>query len=167
MEKVFLPLLLLLVLASCADKKVDTTSIKKEMKAREVKVIPEGKILQTAMSIGNQIVKELKNISPEENANIGLADHSQRIQQKLSLENVSIRALSFKDETQTMHEKEHQILEAYLYNVENNIPLEANIQPLNKGETLLYTAPLSEDGNAMGMWSIKIPRKTVVLSIED
>ena len=167
MKKTFSLFLILLVLGACSDKKVDTTFIQKEMKAREVKVVPEAKILQTAMSIGNRIAKELQNIPFGEHTNTGLIEYNEPVQQKLLLEDISIRALSFESETQSMHEKERQLLEAYLYNIENGLPLEANVQQLNEGETLLYTVPLVREGSPLGMWSVKIPRKTVVLSIED
>ena len=50
-----LSIALLFILVSCEDRKIDTKAVKEEMKAREIKVIPEAKILEKGMELGNEL----------------------------------------------------------------------------------------------------------------
>jgi hypothetical protein len=76
--------------------------------------------------------------------------------------------------------KENEILEAYAYNVEQGIPLLPNLQK-DGDEALIYSAPLTiteqtclkchskQDisvsiGDTIGIWTVTMPRKEVIIS---
>ena len=76
--------------------------------------------------------------------------------------------------------KENEILEAYAYNVEQNLPLIPNLQK-DGDELLIYSAPLTissiscikchsapekstKDGDTIGIWMVNMPRKEVIIS---
>ena len=67
----------------------------------------------------------------------------------------------------TLNGKALQVFEAYLYNRENDIESEPNLQKINNGIVLYYTTPMYADSVIVGMWAIEIPRKNVVLSIKN
>ena len=52
----FLWLIILSVFVACSDRKIDTTAAKEEMKAREIKVIPEAQILEKTKELGDNMI---------------------------------------------------------------------------------------------------------------
>jgi hypothetical protein len=149
---------LLITLLACEDKKIDTKAVKEEMKAREIKVIPEAKILDKAMVLGNELSSGFIYHRASNKADMPVKQGS-KIQPKTSF--------NLLDGENNLKGKEKMLFEAYLYNSENGINSEANVQSLNKERSLLYTAPLISEGNMIGMWSIIFLRKEIVQSIDD
>jgi hypothetical protein len=153
-----LSLALLTILVSCEDKKIDTKAIKEEMKAREIKVIPEAKIFEKAIVLGNELSS-------------GFAYHSlsNKIEMSEKLDGAVHSKVSFTlfDGENKLTGKEKMVFEAYLYNSENDINSEANIQDLTEEKSLLYTTPLTSEGKMIGMWSVIFLRKDIVQLIEN
>lgn len=149
----------LLVLLSCSDGKVDTSKVQAEMKAREVKVIPEAKILERAFELGDSLLNSLDRSKGPSKA-WGVFHH-------WDIDDIGIDCSLYSLKTvYNMEEKEKQVFDAYRYSAQNKQKAEPNVQRL-PGETMVYNAPFLEEGVIKGMWSIKLPRKYIILSIEE
>lgn len=153
----FIPVLF--VLFACSDGKVDTSKVKAEMKAREVKVVPEAKILERAFQLGDSLLNTLDKSK-------GLSK-AWGVFKRWELDDITIDCSIYSlKAVYNMEEKEKQVFDAYRYSAQNDQPAEANVQRL-PGEIMVYNAPFSPEGKLKGMWSIKLPRKYIVLSIEE
>ena len=90
-----------------------------------------------------------------------------------------VRWVDFQYDTTDLTTYEQQLWSAYRYSAERGDPLTHNVQRLG-GDSLLYTQPVvwadslasrytfSSDtvGQLLGMWSITLPKREVVLAIE-
>jgi hypothetical protein len=120
-------------LVSCGDQKIDTTKARLEMESREIKRISEGEIVEKALAIGNDISNEL---TIEKDPALGFMIHP------LNQETKSVSLLTFKNlQSWSGGGKRAQIYDAYLYNAENNIASETNVQILEGDTSILYTRP--------------------------
>ncbi len=146
-------------LFSCGDKKVDTTAAREEMEAREIKVVPEAKVIERALQLGDSLVAKMNQDSA--------MTQSGDVYQSWNMSGTKISStayLMFK--TYAMGEKETEVFQAYEYSAKNSIEVEPNIQTLPEA-MVLYNAPIIENDKLVGMWSIHLPRKYIVLSIKD
>lgn len=152
----FIPVLM--ILFACSDSKVDTTKVQAEMKAREVMVVPEGKIVERTFQLGDSLLNSLQQ--PE------TLDQSGSIFKSWELTN-TIKvdcSLYLTSDQYDLKGKEKQVFEAYQYSATNQLSADPNVQKLSNA-TMLYSAPFEQNGVIKGMWSIKLPRKYVILSI--
>lgn len=145
-----------LLLFSCGDQKIDTTAARKEMEAREIKVISDAQIIEQAMRLGNQVSEQL---------GVRLMDGNYSID--LGQDTTYETNYFFFDKPNDLKDKELQLFQAYNYNRKNGISSEPNIQKLDDGKTLLYTKPMTLGDSSIGMWSIRFSRKEIVLSIDN
>ena len=127
------------IITSCGEGKVDTTAARKEMEAREVKVVPEARVLERAMEMGKELLE---------------TDDSQ------------IKKYRF-DDAPALAGKEQRLFEAYVYNAGHDIKSEANVQTLEDKSVILFTAPWMKADQMVGMISIRLNRKDIVNSISD
>jgi len=158
MKQLLFFLLLPAMLVSCGDQKIDTTKARLEMESREIKRISEGEIVEKALAIGNDISDEL---SLKKDSTLGLMIHP------LNLETKSVSFLTFNNlQSWSGGGKRAQIYDAYLYNAENNLTSETNVQILEGDTLILYTRPAFYENTPIGIYSIVLSRKEIVLSIE-
>lgn len=212
----FYALIVFLFLHGCnTNQKIDREAIKDEMKNREIKRVTSSEITEKALVMGNSIAdaaqKKLQQnllAAINENGIPGALEFCNAnaltlvkdLEDSLGVEiyRVSTKFRNPKDEPDSL---EALMLDAYAYNVENEIQLEPSIQEVGE-EVLLYTKPIKvgnplclqchgkigdeilnenydvissfypEDkahgyalGELRGMWSIRIPKKSVVLSL--
>ncbi len=149
----------LLILFACSDGKVDTSKVQAEMKAREVKVVPEAKILERAFALGDSLLKTVDQTK-------GLSK-AWGVYQSWKIDDVTINCSIYSLKTMyDMEEKEKQVFDAYRYSAQNKQTADPNIQRL-PGEVMVYNAPYVKDGQLVGMWSIKLPRKSIILSLQE
>jgi len=153
-----LSIALLFILVSCEDRKIDTKAVKEEMKAREIKVIPEAKILEKGMELGNELSSDFVY---DESLNKAIMVTKEDV----SIESVSYFTLFGADNS--LIGKEKMLFEAYLYNSEKGITSEPNVQSLSSIKSLLYTKPMVSGGKTIGMWSIIFLHKEVVQLTEN
>lgn len=153
----FIPVLLIVL--SCSDSKVDTSKVQSEMKAREVQVVPEAKILERSFALGDSL---LGTVDQSKGLSKAWGVYKQWKVDDVTI-NCSIYSLKAMYE---MEEKEKQVFDAYRYSAQNKQAAEPNIQRL-PGEIMVYNAPYTKDGELVGMWSIKLPRKSIILSLQD
>ena len=151
--------LILILLASCGNGKVDTSKLQEEMKSREIRRIPEATIIEQTLALGDSLIKELdlEQALLQSGTPISAWKNSYGV--------VLATAYSFRYKND-LGEKEAAVFEAYKYNAENSIQAEPNVQKL-PDDVLAYNAPIMEDGKLTGMWSLHFARKYVVMSIED
>lgn len=145
-----------LLLSSCGDQKIDTTAARKEMEAREIKVVSDAQIIEQAMKLGNEVSKQLK---------VSLSKTEYFIE--LGKDTTYQRNYYLFARPNELEGKELQLFQAYDYNRKNGISSDPNIQKLDDGKTLLYTKPMTFGDSTIGMWSIRFSRKEIVLSIDN
>lgn len=147
-----------LVVTACAEGKVDTSKIQEEMKAREIKVIPEAQIIEQTMILGDSIVNTFEVTRALQTAGKTMKTWND-IDPKMTCTAYLLEA------TYTMQEKEAGIFEAYKYSAANGQTADPNVQRL-PDDIMVYNAPLEVEGQVRGMWSVHLPRKYIILSLD-
>lgn len=154
--RIKLVLLLSLICWSCGDQKIDTTKAKAEMEAREIKKVSDAAISEKAMETGLELVKTFT-----------VDNDNGRIQVDFGSDTLYQKSYYLFDQVNALEGKELQLFQAYDYNAKNNLESSPNLQKLEDGKVLLYTAPLFIDDSLKGMWSVKLSRRQLVLSIKN
>jgi hypothetical protein len=154
-----LPILFLLsLLVACeSERKVNKDVIDEIKKLSEVKKVNEAEMISYALKWGDEISNEAQQslISTLQKA---IAEHgiagavefcraealpiTHEVGKK---HNVTVKRVSLKNRNPSNipSEVEKNLLEAYAYNVENNLENKPNIQKINDGETLLFTKAIA------------------------
>lgn len=136
----------------------DTKRIAAEMESRELFHVTDGDIVEWVKKDGDSLVKflneDFKIDAPNKSGNI-------------SLENKEIKspkpdAWLFNKTSDLEDKKQNDLWQAYKYNFKNGLPLEANVQILEKYKTILYTAPIQTGENTLGIWSLTYDWQDVV-----
>ncbi|MFO7823810.1 MAG: DUF3365 domain-containing protein [Cyclobacterium sp.] len=159
----WIPLLFapLLFLASCGDnKKIDRDVVDQVNKANDVKKVSESEITDYALKWGDEISQEAQaeligtlQKAIEEKGITGAIDFCQ--QEALPItknvaekHRVNIRRVSVKNRNpeNSPTDMEKNLLDAYAYNLENDLENRPNIQKTEDGEVLLYTKAITIPG---------------------
>lgn len=168
------------------NQQIDREAIKEEMEQREVRRILPAEIVEAAYERGALLSDQaldlcVETYQPSKQEARALVSPKAliAIDSLAQSENVSIRWVDKTSDLSQLVEKERQLWEAYLYNVENNLPLNDNVQKLGD-EAFVYTKPLVldsalmqelpgneslEEPSFLGMWSIQMSKKTLIQSI--
>tara|TARA_R110001599_G_scaffold160515_5_gene348330 strand:- start:431 stop:898 length:468 start_codon:yes stop_codon:yes gene_type:complete len=139
---------------NCSNQKVDTKKALQDMKSQEIQIVSDAEIIETAMAIGDSLSTTLSFTM----------DGEKVILTPIENNIAEIVGLAFNEEN-TLKGKEKAIYEAYQYNSQNDIKSPANVQFLDDTHFVLYTSAMVAEGQEVGMWLIKIPRKTIVLGV--
>lgn len=158
MSKVFM-LLSILFLAACGGSLSDEQrkKIKEDMKQHKIVRVTDAEITAAAFAKGRGVMEGLKSTS---NKNLNTD----------SLEAASHTKITWiAPGAKNALEMEQQLIEAYLESFING-GLTDNVQRLET-DSLLYTYPVTEklaDGseNVKGMWSIRLSKKDLILSMD-
>ena len=159
MNKAIILLITLFLLTQC-DKRPDTRGYKEELKDRELMRVTEGQLDQFIMSKGKLIadslekITQLPKISPQAKAFIDTIAFKY---------NIEINAKQLTD--LSTDSKAYQILDAYSYNMKNNIPNEDNIQKIAGADTILFTRAILVKDSLWGMWMLSMPKKEMIKRI--
>lgn len=159
MKRISTLLLIVLLLNSCGDQKIDTARAKAEMEAREIKKVSEAEILTEAMRLGRMISGSLQLTDTLE----GEKKIKSTDPESLDAYTINYYAL---DEANDLKGKALSIFQAYQYNAENSIESEDIVQKLEDSNTFLYTQPSEINGELVGVWAILFERKDLVLNIK-
>ena len=182
MKKGLIIFTMFFTLLSCeVGKSVDSPELREEVENRKIKQIHEPEILARALKIGSEVVKslnsklELKQDSLQDSsASLCYADMGKVISMSAKEYKVAIKKICLPITDLSKQSKtEAQLLDAYLYNEENNIESNENIQKV--GEQYIYVYPIfvtdlcpsCNDNKLIGMWSVSLEKKMVVLTISD
>ncbi|OEK07112.1 hypothetical protein [Roseivirga misakiensis] len=162
MKKTLTFITCLFFLQSCGNEKIDTASAKAEMDAREIRIVSDAEIQEEAMKMGDQISSDFSlSAIPEPISDTYVLNI------RYGTDSIYVKDHYFFDDPRDLSGKALDIFEAYLYNSEAGLVSEANVQKIEDGKVLLYTKPMiANDTTAVGMWTIEIPRKNVVLNIK-
>ena len=148
----------LLVWSCTSDKRVDNNAVREELKNREIKKITEAEIVNKVHEIGNAIVTEAKKTLGKnlkeaitdggvENAisfcNTAAMPLVDSLSKTLGAEirRVSTKARNAHDLPNAL---EKQLLEAYEFQMNDSVPLQVNVQPIEE-EQYLFTSPIFID----------------------
>ncbi len=162
MNKIAPFLLASLIICSCdsGQERWQSKELKKEIASRKLKRVSEADILGLASELGNmiateaqkrlgsQLKKSLQNGGPVEairfcNVNAYPLLDSFRNSYNVEIRRVSLRIRNPND---TPSEMEAQILDAYQYNIENDIPLDDNLQKIGDTAILFSRAIVLNNG---------------------
>jgi len=208
--------ILVFTFSSCdPNEKVYHPDLREAVENRKIKQIHEPDILARASQMGENYAlisektlgKALKTTIKQSGISDAIAfcnvSALPLLSQLQDTNNVSIKRVSFKlrNSKNKANELENQLLDAFHYNIENNIDITPSVQ--KSGEDYYYVKPIyvkdmclqchgtpekeiaSENfeklkklypegkainykaGDLRGMWSIKIPKKQIVLSLSD
>lgn len=147
-------IILALFAFNCSNQKVDTKKALQDIKSQEIQVVSDAEIIEKAMAMGDSI-SAIMNITVE----------GEKVSwTPKSFNDIQVVGLPFNEEAE-LSGKEKSIYQAYQYNSQNDIKSPANVQFLEDTHFILYTAAMKVQDEEIGMWSIKIPRKAIVLSI--
>lgn len=184
-------LLLWSMMAGCGgsgsgEQQIDREAIKEEMEQREIRRVLPAEIVEEAYQRGQTLSQQALELSvevyqpSEQNIrNLISPEAKIKIDSLSQAEGAAIGWVDMTTDTAQLGEKERQLWEAYLYNIENKLPLNDNVQRLGD-EEYLYTKPLVLDAelmkklpgsesqgtsNFLGMWSIRLAKKELVQSM--
>lgn len=142
---------------SPAEDRTDRTALAREMRARKLKRVTDSQLMAAAMEEGSKAAAQLSSIlyiPPSGNCD------SVRINGALKSEVITDYRFICRSETD-LPPKIAAVWQAYQYNLKQNIALSENIQKLEDGN-LLYTVPIVQKGNFVGMWSIILSKKEII-----
>lgn len=133
--------------------------MREAMRAKEIKRVTEAQILETALAMGRRAADQA----------IRFQDKPDKIDSLEAAGHLVIRWLT--PEAYGMRDLEREIMDAYLtQGGEHELP--DNIQLMGKdADSLMYSKPVTQKWSdstivLKGMWSVLIPKKQVVLSID-
>ncbi len=166
---VFSLIIIGLLLAACdigSQRRLEREKLEKELRRREPRRITEAEIIDAARVQGQEITKLLKtNTSAQDSCCPALpAAITDSVNTHYQAQ---INCFAILNPAPAASAIEQQLLEAYRYNVEQQLPLDDNVQAQGK-EFFIYTAPVTNGGTtktACAIWSIRLARKQVVLSM--
>ena len=173
---------LCLALSACGDRNTSVIDrqVLEEMEQRELKRVLPDQLVKAAYRQGDALAGQLLASALDNYP----ADDSLSFSQYLagqSYDTVTARVewIDSRSDTTQLTFYEQQLWSAYRYSAGRGEPLVDNVQRL-RGDSLLYTQPVvfadslairlsaSSDtvGQLLGMWSITLPKKEVVLGIK-
>ncbi|MPR34928.1 hypothetical protein GBK04_16600 [Cytophagaceae bacterium SJW1-29] len=176
-------LLTTLLLAGCnTDNRIQqTAALKQEMNAAEIKRVTNPQLIATVDEWGKELVAEARKALEKELGRnpqqaTALCQDSQKVPLIAAMDRaygVKIQLMGPADvKNQSLAPKERELLDAYLYNAENNLPQSDNVQKLND-TLLLYTAPVpleslicktcfKDQQVTFAVWRVLFDRKAVI-----
>ncbi|MFN3851016.1 MAG: hypothetical protein ACK4NY_16390 [Spirosomataceae bacterium] len=168
---------------SCGSvERVDTTKIKAQMEASKIKRITPAQINNQVEKWGSEMSKALtasfeKEMKTANQARIEEICQLKKIKLMDSISTeykVKIRLLGMPDsQSKMLYPKEKEVLDAYIYNAENKLPMGDNIQRI--GDSLyVFTSPIpaqkgvaklcfSDETYNFAIWSIVFRKADVIL----
>lgn len=135
------------------------------MKSRKIKRVTDAQLLSAATDFGKKAINKLNEVVlPKIDAS---KPFDCQIAQYLPKDTKFMYVMDYRlvcQETQAKYEKEKQIFQAYNYNSLNDKELTENIQKIDN-EAIIYTAPFTINGKFIGMWTMVMDKKMLVMNI--
>lgn len=168
-------------------QQIDREAIKQEMAKREIRHILPAQIVEAAYSKGKALSSQTEAMAVQHfqsaQAPAFITDASLiSIDSLAKAQNTSIRWIPAQTSDVQLSELEQQLWDAYWYNVENELPVNDNVQKIDE-ETYLYTKPLMLNtalkeklslradttfpSRFLGMWSIQLSKKEIIQAMEE
>ena len=172
-------LLFVVALTGCGDRNssVIDRQVLNEMERREPKRVMPEQLVNEAYRRGKALTKEL--MTGESIVEDSLSPSSWLARRSYDTLSSRVVWIDERSDTTRLTPYELQLWGAYRYSAQQGDPLTDNVQRMD-GDSLLYTLPVlwtdslarrfpaSPDtiGQLIGMWSITMPKKEVVLGVE-
>lgn len=174
------------ILMSCHETNTQNTkAVREEMRSREIVHVTPIQIVERANQMGDSLVIKAEQIiqnACREKLDSSLEVGFRKAEIDLNLHyGCRVRGISLKKMGKELAKSktEAEVLDAYLYNQENNLPLEPNLQ--KEGDSVLIFSKalrVSNDcfqktsvlgwqgdpGDTVGIWMVRLPKKKVILS---
>ncbi|GAA4407157.1 hypothetical protein GCM10023187_27400 [Nibrella viscosa] len=186
MNRCILPLALLVLIASCNTDRIQyTDKLKQEMADKKVKRVTAVQMNEAVNEWGEQIARVVQNelssklqqtMATRAAAEVCQLQNLPKTQAIATKYGARISLLGAADiKNSNLAAKEREVLDAYLYNVENKLPQTSNIQRI--GDTLfVYNAPIPTENpicrqcfagqtQPLAVWRIAFPKREVVRHI--
>ncbi len=186
-KKTYIPIFILLALLGCnTENRVgNTKELAQEMKAMQIKRVTDAQLVATVDEWGKQMAsvaqKALEKEMVQNPAQAGtLCQNPASLPLIAALDKeygVTIQLMGPEDvQNPALSAKERELLDAYLYNAENNLPQSDNVQKLN--DTLLvYNAPVPAGSQisaecfknqkvSFAVWRILFDKKMVIRKLD-
>ncbi|MBX2842372.1 MAG: hypothetical protein KTR26_11420 [Flammeovirgaceae bacterium] len=159
-----------IIINSCkieTDKNIDVEKVKQEMADRKFKRLTDAQIVQGAYEKALELRESAMNEIKPDSLLCGKKEFDQLSnEEKVFIEKIEVSC----KENPFTDSKGKQVWEAYIYNIQNGLPLKDNIQKLENGR-LVYSYPFSfknseEDSvNQLGLLNIWINKKELIRSL--
>lgn len=181
--KIFFVLVGLALVTACGNSNTSVVDrqVLEEIEQREPKRVLPNQLVRSAYQMGRTLSDELLLSAVNQYAaNTTSASFVEYLaQQRYDTLSARVNWINPTSDTLRLTSYEQQLWSAYRYSAERGDPIADNVQRLS-GDSLLYTQPLvltdslqqrlpaSADtlGQLLGMWSITLPKKEVVLGIK-
>lgn len=184
----FSALAILFCFSACHETNTqNTAAVREEMRSREIVHATPGQIAERAREMGDSLIqnlesnwKSLQSQFPDSGCSVLFLKAAKSVKDKYQADiqviNFSPQALS---KAKTKVEKE--IIDAYLYNREQHLPMDVNLQKDGDKEFLFTRAYIqkadlqpcsfsevpSKVGDTLGIWSVRMQKRNVILSFVD
>jgi len=162
-----------------------TAALKQEMSAAEIKRVTNPQLIATVDEWGKELVVSARKaletkLAQQPQQADDLCQDLRKVPLIADLDReygVKIQLLGPADvSNQALAPKERELLDAYLYNAENNLPQSDNVQQLND-TLLLYNAPLPVESTicktcfkdqqlAFAVWRVLFDKKAVIQKMD-
>ncbi|WP_456459849.1 hypothetical protein [Reichenbachiella sp.] len=167
-------LILSVFLFACHEQNKNKISPAELMKSREIRKVSEAEILKKGEIIGREMLESVIKLSTQKvNDTSTLCDEKgwNELDALIKRNGAKVERINSKSENLT--ELELQLLEAYQYNLEQNMNPTSSIQKLD-AKTALYAFPIDSSSNiykycmdsvsrkSAELWTIKIPIKEII-----
>ncbi len=176
----FICLYLLLFFACNPDRVPYSDALKREMADQKIKRVTPGQLLETVDSWGLKITTLAQNeltakLNVGGSRNLCSLTELPKTQALAKRYGFQISLLGAADSTnRKLAQKEREVLAAYRYNADRQLPQQSNIQIVN--DTLyVYNAPVPpanpicqtcfDAGNALAVWRLAFPKREVIRHI--
>jgi hypothetical protein len=157
----------LLFIFGCGDlseQQANHQRIKDGIIDRKIKRVTEDQIISAAYDQGNILVKQLDQLSTDVTYWLTPDGQSVLDSMNLAMGHEGFRLVLIKKPPYELLTQEAALLEAYQYSIDNGHPVNQNVQDI-EGQYLLFTFPISNNGEFLGMWSIRLSRKTLIRNL--
>lgn len=158
--------LLLFVLAACGAKEEQQANREKlleGLKDQKVKRVTEEQVHTAAYEEGNQLIQLFESRSENDLTWPDTAPgktYLDSLNQARGHGGISFLSAG----AESMDEDQSALWEAYQYSAEQGQPIGENVQTASD-DYLLYTYPVTQEGELKGMWSLKLSRKELIRNL--
>lgn len=165
----------------------NTAAVREEMRSREIVHATPGQITERAREMGDSLILYLettwKNVQgqfPDSGCQTTFSKAVSLVKEKYKAD-IQIIHFSPQALSQAKTKAEREIIDAYLYNREQHLPLEVNLQKDGEKEFLFTRAFIQKAhvpacsfaetpakvGDTLGIWSVRMQKRNVILSFVD
>ena len=165
--------IVLFIVKACSNPEtgINSKEVKQEISNRKIRRISEALIIESTFAKGKKVMDTLrvsaKNHKDQSSDTLSRLGSLQPLVDQLQQENkAEIKKVLDTDlKGNSLKKQEKEIFEAYQYNIEQGLKVDDNVQILDKH--IFYAAPIVENGELKGMWSIFFDKGELIKGISE